>query len=144
MFFTQLFGCFFGLFLNIKPAKNTPLLQLLYLLGVPKGPSRETNLAKSQTLSDSAETPPLPPVKSDTFLKNIFIAFLSSTAFVCYLEMNLFFSHPKSEEKTQSNFESLISQRQRKISLSSGPPTYSGQNIFMCLLHVLEHFKHFK
>ena len=44
--------------------------------------------------------PPLPPVKSDTFLKNIFIAFLSSTAFVCYLEMNLFFPTQKSEEKT--------------------------------------------
>ena len=43
--------------------------------------------------------PPLPPVKSDTFLKNIFIAFLSSTAFVCYLEMNLFFSHPKIRRK---------------------------------------------
>ena len=27
---------------------------------VDKGPSRETNLAKSQTLSDSAETPPSP------------------------------------------------------------------------------------
>ena len=50
-------------------------------------------------MSDSAETPPL--VKSDTFLKNIFIAFLNSTAFVCYLEMNLFFPPLKtSEEKT--------------------------------------------
>ena len=45
--------------------------------------------------------PPLPPVKSDTFKKNIFIAFFNSTAFVCYLEMNLFFSPlKKSEEKT--------------------------------------------
>ena len=88
--------------------------------------------------------PPLPPVKSDTLLKNIFIAFLNSTAFVCYFEMILFFSHPKIRRKTQRNFDSLVSQRQREISLSSDPPTYSGQNIFMCLLHVLEHFKHFK
>ena len=49
-------------------------------------------------LSDSAETPP-PLVKSDTLLKNIFIAFLNSTAFVCYLEINLFFPTQKSEEK---------------------------------------------
>ena len=44
--------------------------------------------------------PPLPPVKSDTLLKNIFIAFLNSTAFVCYFEMILFFSHPKIRRKT--------------------------------------------
>ena len=62
--------------------------------------------------------------KSDTLFKNIFIAFLNSTAFVCYLEINLFFSHPKIRRKDH--------------------PTYSGQNIFMCLLHVLGHFKHFK
>ena len=43
--------------------------------------------------------PPLPLVKSDTLLKNIFIAFLNSTAFVCYLEINLFFPTQKSEEK---------------------------------------------
>ena len=30
------------------------------------------------------------------------------------------------------------------LSPSSDHPTYSGQNIFMCLLHVLGHFKQFK
>ena len=51
-------------------------------------------------MSDPAGTPP-PLVKSDTFFENIFIAFLNSTAFVCYLEMNLFFfTTKKSEEKT--------------------------------------------
>ena len=29
------------------------------------------------------------------------------------------------------------------LEASSDHPTYSGQNIFMSLLHVLEHFKHF-
>ena len=43
--------------------------------------------------------PPLPPVKSDTLLKNIFIAFFNSTAFVCYFEMILFFFPPKNPKK---------------------------------------------
>ena len=54
-------------------------------------------------LSDSAETPP-PLVKSDTLFKNIFIAFLNFTAFVCYLEINLFFFPPKNQKKNLENF----------------------------------------
>ena len=55
-------------------------------------------------MSDSAETPPSPLVKSDTLLKNIFIAFFNSTAFVCYLEINLFFFPPKNQKKNLENF----------------------------------------
>ena len=72
----------------------TELIQLITCLGVVL----KKFFCQKSELSDSAETPPL--AKSDTLFKNIFIAFLNSTAFVCYLEINLFFSHLKIRRKT--------------------------------------------
>ena len=54
---------------------------------------------KSDIVWLGRDPPPLPPVKSDTLLKNIFIAFFNSTAFVCYLEINLFILPPKNQKK---------------------------------------------
>ena len=73
------------------------------ITGMIRGRPKNKFGQKSE-LSDSAEPPPLPRVKSDTLFKNIFIAFFNSTAFVCYLEINLFFFPPKNQKKNLENF----------------------------------------
>ena len=69
-----------------------------------KGSSWKKNLAKSQTLSDLAQTPP-PLVKSDTFLKKNYYCFFELCSLWLVFGDQLIFFPPKKSEKNLEKSE---------------------------------------